>query len=236
MAFRSAFLLLSAIPSIAATFASTPIHDLKSGDPPLLSRRATPIQDLRDDVPPALTRRDLDPTTLYTAYNLSVPVDHFHNDSRYEPHSNDYFELRYWFDASHYKQGGPVIMLESGEDTGEDRLVYLQKGVLQQLVQATNGIGVVLEHRYYGSSFPTSDLSTESLRFLTTQQALADTAYFAQGVVFEGLENYNLKAPHTPWIAYGGSYAGAFVAFLRTTYPDIFFGECRKHAIEASGC
>ena len=231
MALKSVSFLITAIPALIAAFASTPIHDLQSGDPPLLSRRATPIQDLRDGVPPLLSRRDVDPTTLYPAYNVSVPVDHFHNDSRYEPHSNDYFELRYWFDATYYKSGGPVIMLESGEDTGDDRLVYLQKGIVQQLAEATNGVGVILEHRYYGTSMPTSDLSTENLRFLTTEQAMADAAYFAQSVTFEGLENYNLKAPHTPWIAYGGSYAGAFVAFLRTTYPDIFFGE---HEIRTS--
>lgn len=79
------------------------------------------------------------------------------------------------------------------------------------MAEATNGIGVVLEHRYYGKSFPTPDLSTENLRFLTTDQALADTAYFAEHVVFEGLEDYELTAPNVPYIAYGGSYAGAFV-------------------------
>lgn len=29
---------------------------------------------------------DYDPSLLYPAYNLSVPIDHFHNDSLYEPH------------------------------------------------------------------------------------------------------------------------------------------------------
>lgn len=29
---------------------------------------------------------DTDPSLLYRAYNLSVPTDHFHNDSLYEPH------------------------------------------------------------------------------------------------------------------------------------------------------
>lgn len=29
---------------------------------------------------------DVDPSLLYPAYNLSVPVDHFFNDSIYEPH------------------------------------------------------------------------------------------------------------------------------------------------------
>ena len=37
--------------------------------------------------------------------------------------------MRYWFDASYYKSGGPVIVLFSGEGAGEGRLPFLQKGV-----------------------------------------------------------------------------------------------------------
>ena len=75
-------------------------------------------------------------------------------------------------------------------------------------------------------------IPTENLRFLTTEQALADTAYFAKHVRFKGLEKYgaNLTAPHAAYIAYGGSYAGAFVAFLRKLYPDVYYG-----AIASSG-
>ncbi|KAJ9235482.1 hypothetical protein DTO169E5_6198 [Paecilomyces variotii] len=180
--------------------------------------------------PAVFQQADVDPSLLYPAHNLSVPIDHFHNESKYEPHSDGTFSLRYWFDASHYKAGGPVIIIAAGETDGSDRLPYLQKGILAQLAQATNGIGVVLEHRYYGQSFPTPDLSTESLRFLTTEQALADTAFFARNVVFEGLEDHNFTAPNVPHIIYGGSYAGAFAALSRVIYPDVFFG-----AISSSG-
>jgi hypothetical protein len=181
---------------------------------------------------PRLQQRqeDTDPADLYTAYNLSVPVDHFHNESMYEPHSNESFNLRYFFDATHYKPGGPVIVLQSGETSVTDRLPYLQKGIVYQLAKATNGLGVILEHRYYGTSFPVPNLETENLRFLTTEQALADQAYFQTHVVFPGMEDQNLTAPNTPWIAYGGSYAGAFVAFMRKQYPDITWG-----AISSSG-
>lgn len=171
-----------------------------------------------------LHKRDVDPSLLYPAHNLSVPVDHFHNDSLYEPHSNASFPLRYWFDASHYKKGGPVIVLQGGETSGEDRLPYLQKGLLAQLAAATHGVGVVLEHRYYGTSFPTPDLSIENLRFLTTQQALADEAYFARTIKFPGLEQFDLTSKSTAYIGYGGSYAGAFNALLRVIYPEIFWG------------
>ncbi|PGG99535.1 phosphate transporter [Blastomyces parvus] len=173
-----------------------------------------------------------DLTARYPVHKLKIPIDHFRSDPRYEPHTDEKFDLRYWFDATHYKKGGPIIVLHGGETSGEGRLPFLQKGIVKILTEATNGLGVILEHRYYGESFPTADLSTESLRFLTTEQALADSAYFAQNVVFEGFEDVDLtaKGDNAPWIIYGGSYAGAQVAFLRVEYPDIFWG-----AISSSG-
>ncbi|KAJ8123549.1 hypothetical protein ONZ43_g536 [Nemania bipapillata] len=197
-----------------------------------LQRSSLPISELKKQIRDfsKLGARDVDPSTLYPEYNLSVPIDHFHNDSLYEPHSDGKFNLRYWFDAQYYKPGGPVIALMGGETDGSDRLPFLQKGIVYQLAKATNGVGVILEHRYYGSSIPTKDFSTENLRFLTTDQALADTAYFANNIKFPGLESLDLSPKTTPWIAYGGSYAGAFVALLRKLYPDAYWG-----AISSSG-
>lgn len=177
-----------------------------------------------------MSARDVDLTALYPEYNLSTPIDHFHNDSLYAPHSDGKFNMRYWFDAQYYKPGGPVIVLFAGETSGVGRLPFLQKGIVYQLAKATNGLGVILEHRYYGTSIPTEDFSTENLRFLTTDQALADSAYFVNNVKFAGLEDVDFSPKNTPWIAYGGSYAGAFVAFLRKLYPDEYWG-----AISSSG-
>ncbi|KAH2169588.1 hypothetical protein KXW37_003240 [Aspergillus fumigatus] len=105
----------------------------------------------------------------FVDHNFSVPIDHFHNESRYEPHTRDHFNLRYWFDASHYKEGGPVFLIAAGETNGRDRFPFLSHGI-------------------------------------------------------PGLEHLNLTADAVPWIGYGGSYAGAFVAFLRKVYPEVFFG------------
>jgi hypothetical protein len=178
--------------------------------------------------PKALERRQSQ--LAYQAYTLETPIDHFHNDSLYEPHSNGTFSMRYWFDARYYKKGGPVIVLSSGEGSGESRLSFLQQGIVEHLANATNGLGVVLEHRYYGETFPVPDLSISNLRFLTTDQALADAAYFAKNVQFEGFEDLDLTSATTPYIAYGGSYAGAFVAILRKLYPEQYWG-----AISSSG-
>jgi hypothetical protein len=90
-------------------------------------------------------------------------------------------------------------------------------------MEAFNGLGVILENRYYGKSYPYNTSSTDELRFLTTEQTIADNAYFAQHAVFPGLSE-NLTAPNTPYILYGGSLAGAQTAFSIKTYPDIFHG------------
>lgn len=160
-----------------------------------------------------------------------MPIDHFPDSDRYAPHVTKTFKNRYWFDASYYKPGGPVIVLQSGETSGLGRLPFLQKGIVKQLSEATGGIGVILEHRYYGHSQPFADLSTEHLRFLTTEQALADEAYFAQNVVFPGMEDMDLTSNTTAYISYGGSYAGAFSAFLRTEYPDVFWGSISSSGV-----
>ncbi|KAF1930609.1 peptidase S28 [Didymella exigua CBS 183.55] len=180
----------------------------------------------------SLYKRDdgLDLTLLYPERNISVPIDFFHNDTRYEPHSNDTFNLRYWFDDTYYEPGGPVFVLLGGETDGAGRLPFLQKGIVHQVIKATKGLGVILEHRYYGTSFPVDDLTTENLRFLSTEQALAEIDYFARNVKFDGHEDKDLTAPSTPWVVYGGSYAGAQAAFLRVTYPETFWG-----AISSSG-
>jgi len=172
---------------------------------------------------------ELDLAQLYPERNISVPIDFFPNDTRYEPHQNGTFNLRYWFDSTYYKPGGPVFVLLGGETDGEERLPFLQKGIVHQVIKATGGLGVILEHRYYGKSFPVPDLTTKNLRFLTTEQALADIDYFARKVHFQGI-NHDLTAPKTPWIVYGGSYAGAQAAFMRVVYPETFWG-----AISSSG-
>lgn len=74
------------------------------------------------------------------------PIDHA------DP-SQGTFKQRYWVNTRHYVPGsvGPVIVLDGGETSGEDRLPFLDTGILEILTNATGGIGVVLEHRYYGT-------------------------------------------------------------------------------------
>ncbi|PFH49952.1 hypothetical protein AMATHDRAFT_62072 [Amanita thiersii Skay4041] len=153
------------------------------------------------------------------------PLDHFNNET------GDTFLQRFWVSTRHFKPGtgAPVIVLDGGETSGEDRLPYLDTGIVDLLAKNTGGVGVILEHRYYGESIATMNLTTDALRFLNNEQAAADSANFMANVKFDGIDE-DLTAPNTPWIYYGGSYAGARSAHMRVLYPDLVYG-----AIASSG-
>ena len=85
----------------------------------------------------------------FRAETFTQPLDHFYNST------DATFPQRFWVNSRHYKPrpGAPVIVIDGGETSGEDRLPFLDTGIADILARATGGIGVVLEHRYYGASF-----------------------------------------------------------------------------------
>lgn len=74
-----------------------------------------------------------------------------------------------------------------------------------------------MEHRYYGQSVPVGDYSTANLRWLSSEQALADLASFV------GAMNaaHGLQPPANKWVAFGGSYPGMLACWLRLKYPHL---------------
>ena len=174
-----------------------------------------------------------------TEHQIAIPFDHFQNESRYEPHSNETFQNTYWLDTTNYRPGGPVFVLALGEDALFD-LPWLQHGLVHQLANLTGGVAVMWGQRYYAGNYAPpgvdpkapfqSQYNSTNLRFMSTEQALADLAYFATHVSFPGLTGKNLTAPGTPWFIVGGSYAGVISAFTKIQYPDIFWG-----ALSSSG-
>ncbi|WOO84920.1 putative extracellular serine carboxypeptidase [Vanrija pseudolonga] len=170
------------------------------------------------------------PKPRFEAYCFDQPISHF------DKTVNGTFCHRYWADASHYKEGGPIFLLDGGETSGEDRLPFLETGIAQILANATNGLAIVLEHRYYGESVPVKSFSTDDLRFLNNNEALEDSAYFIKNFQppksLLKLSNPDaLKPKNAPWFYYGGSYAGARAAHMRVEYPDLVWGAIASSAV-----
>jgi hypothetical protein len=82
----------------------------------------------------------------FPVQTFTQPLDHFYNTT------DATFQQRFWVNTRHYKPrpGAPVIVIDGGETTGEDRLAFLDTGIAEILARATSGIAIVLEHRYYG--------------------------------------------------------------------------------------
>ena len=83
----------------------------------------------------------------FRAETFTQPLDHFYNST------DATFPQRFWVNSRHYepRPGAPVIVIDGGETNGEDRLPFLDTGIADILARATGGVGVVLEHRYYGA-------------------------------------------------------------------------------------
>ncbi|TVY80978.1 putative extracellular serine carboxypeptidase [Lachnellula suecica] len=170
--------------------------------------------------------RDIEPRqsrpTSYPPNIFDQIIDHYPKSPRYEPHAKGTFKQRYFVDSTYYKPGGPVYLYIGGETSGESRFSNLETGIIQILMQETNGLGVILENRYYGQSYPFNTSTTDNLAYLTAEQSIADNAYFAQHAVFPGVSG-NLTSPGTPWILYGGSLAGAQTAYSLVAHGDVLY-------------
>ena len=76
-----------------------------------------------------------------------------------------------------------------------------------------NATAIVIEHRFYGESNPLPDLSSESLKLHTIQQAIDDLEYFAKNVKLPQPDGDAVAPGQAPWVLIGGSYAGALASF-----------------------
>lgn len=63
------------------------------------------------------------------------------------------------------------------------------------------------------------DLSRDSLRFLSSEQALADLATFILA-----MNQKNSLGADVKWVAFGGSYPGSLAAWLREKYANLVHG------------
>ncbi|KAF3186713.1 hypothetical protein TWF788_002939 [Orbilia oligospora] len=166
----------------------------------------------------------------YTELWFPQKVDHFN------PSNNNTFQQRYWISTHFYKPGGPIFVLDGGETSGAGRVEYMQTGIGRYITEYLGGIGIVLEHRYYGKSYVTPNLTVENLKWLNTAQSLKDNAYFAENLWKELPANLSHIRPDTaPFISYGGSYAGAKSAFLQIEYPETYYGSLASSAVTWAG-
>ncbi len=153
-----------------------------------------------------------------TAQTWDAPVDHF---GKNEGNSTATFQQRYFVDDQFYAGGDAPIFYEIG---GEGTLGGPPGGFIADLAKEHGALMVALEHRFYGESIPNDSSTTENLKYLTVEQALADLNEFTKYYT----ELKNLKGK---WFAFGGSYPGALSSWYRNQYPDATVGSLSSSGV-----
>ncbi|CAB4063745.1 unnamed protein product [Lepeophtheirus salmonis] len=132
-----------------------------------------------------------------TAQWFDQKLDHF------QPTSYEItWKQRYFVNDSFYTNGSPAFIMIGGE--GPANPIWSIQGSWIEYAKSVGAICFQLEHRYYGESHPTMDLSVKNLYYLNSEQALADIANFVSYMNTQ----YNISK----WIAFGGSYPGTAVS------------------------
>lgn len=130
---------------------------------------------------------------------------------------------RYWINEQYWSAengGGPIFLYLCGEWTCSNQR---NDSYVSHLAKKHGAILLVHEHRYYGMSQPAfPDWSTENLKWLNTDQALADVAFFADNMTQVIAEKYGV--PQKRVFTFGGSYPGALVSWFRDKYSHISAG------------
>ena len=128
------------------------------------------------------------------------------------------YQQRYWISNQYWDGQGPIFIYICGEyrcSVPDTRLYPFMLGATY------NAQFLVLEHRFYGDSQPFDDWSVDNLAYLSSEQGLADLAYF--------LENINTSDVET--LVIGGSYPGAMSAWFRSRYPHVAVGSWASSAV-----
>lgn len=129
----------------------------------------------------------------------------------------------------------PAILYIGGEGPEGNDNFFLGSS-MAEIARVAGGVMVALEHRYYGLSYPKflPDASTENLKYLTSEQALADMRQFI--LYLKNVEANQTDTGSSPplmmthslnnsrWVVFGGSYPGNLAAWMKLKYSDIISG------------
>ena len=147
--------------------------------------------------------------------------DHFN------PEDSRTYKQRYHYSEKYFDdQIGPIFVFICGEaecNIPEGRMFAYT------LAREHNAAFYLLEHRYYGESQLFEDWSTENMRLLTVENALADLAAFIDAKQLETMKKYN--TPRRKVITFGGSYPGALSAWFRYKYAHLTDGSISSSGV-----
>ncbi|KAJ2719573.1 hypothetical protein GGI07_005129 [Coemansia sp. Benny D115] len=119
----------------------------------------------------------------------------------------------------HKQPSDPIILYSVGERGIHTLDLQANNNWVVSLAKHINAAIVLLEHRFYGDSFPPTD--NTDLKYLTVAQSMADTARFIKTANLTWVLGQSVDSDHTRWLMVGGSYAGSLAVWTQYQYPEL---------------
>lgn len=224
LAKMKSFTLLTALLLSGSSSTNAALSKVSNLGPPI--PLPPPLVDPDFEANAQITKRDATavPTTGTGVFQQLID----HNDP-----SKGTFNQSYWWSSEFWSgPGAPVVFFTPGESAAAAYTGYLKNTTITGLfAEAIGGAVVLLEHRYWGDSSPYDVLTTENLKYLTLEQSIKDTTYFAREVRFPFDLNGTSAAPGAPWVAAGGSYSGALTAWTEAVDPGTYWAYYATSAV-----
>ncbi|XP_072161154.1 putative serine protease F56F10.1 isoform X1 [Bemisia tabaci] len=143
-------------------------------------------------------------------------LDHF------TPSNTEVFSQRYAMNKAYYGNNSLAFLLISGDMAMIEH--FIGYSFMGDEARKWRAATFMLEHRFYGKTIPKGNLEMDSLKYLSSEQALADVANFiTQMNIQHGFEN-------PKWIVFGWSYAGSLAAWMRYRYPHLVYAAVASSA------
>jgi len=136
--------------------------------------------------------------------------------NNFDPTDRRSWHQRYFMQTKFSQSNGPVFLQIGGE--GPASAVWMNNGHWIEMAKKFKALCFQLEHRYYGLSQPTKNMSLSNLVYLSSEQALADLSYFIVAMK----KKFSLE--NRKWIVFGGSYPGSLAIWARLKYPHLIDG------------
>lgn len=152
------------------------------------------------------------PCPTYTPKFFTQKLDHMSNNTAT-------FQQQYQLITNFFQPGGPILYTISAESSTmqcAERLAFID------YAKELGAIVAVLEHRFFGDSFPSgindSNATPEDFAPLTLENVLLDSVTFVNWV-----KSTVPGASESKAIAEGGSYGGFLATVARLRYPTTFY-------------
>lgn len=136
-----------------------------------------------------------------------------------------YWKQRYFVNEEFWAgRDYPVFVSIGGEGPVGPRALT-NRTFINAMAKKHRALLIAVEHRYYGKSYPTADMSLANMRYLSSEQALADLAHMHAFIS----QKYGVS-DRAQWIGFGGSYPGNLAAWVKLKYPALFAGTIASSA------